>query len=137
MRAKQALYAAVGAPIVAAKAVNARLDTIREQMESRSEGLTRKARELIDELATEGEQAVERLSDPRVDFDQAREQVGRLRAQLEDMLDTWRTSLRPEEAEPSAQKASTEPPSTEKATGEEKPAAEDGEQPETEEPQAS
>ena len=105
MDTKQALYAAVGAPIATARQLSSRLETLRSQLEKRSEGLSRSAAEQIEVWADEGRQVVSRVSDGRmvdeiaakVDFDQAREQVTRLRDQLEDMLATWRTSFRPVE----------------------------------------
>jgi hypothetical protein len=105
MDTKQALYAAVGAPIATARQLSSRLETLRSQLEKRSEGLSRSAAEQIEIWADEGRQVVSRVSDgkmvdeiaAKVDFDQAREQVTRLRDQLEDMLATWRTSFRPVE----------------------------------------
>lgn len=104
MKAKNAMYAAVGAPIVAARALNARLEHLREEMESRGEGLSDRAQHVLDEWSREGREAMEKVSDgkvvdevaAKVDFDQAKEQVGKLRDQLEEMLSTWRTSFRPE-----------------------------------------
>jgi hypothetical protein len=105
MDTKQALYAAVGAPIATARQLSSRLETLRSQLEKRSEGLSKSAAEQIEVWADEGRQVMSRVSDGRmveeiaakVDFDQAREQVTRLRDQLEDMLATWRTSFRPVE----------------------------------------
>lgn len=111
MKAREAVYAAVGAPIVTARALNARLENLRDEFETRSEGLSERAQQILEEWTTEGRQTVERVSDGRVvdefaakvDFDQAREQVGKLREQLEDMLATWRASFRPETSqEPTA-----------------------------------
>lgn len=107
MKAKNAMYAAVGAPIVAARALNARLEHLREEMESRGEGLSDRAQQVLDEWSREGRDAMEKVSDgkvvdefaAKVDFDQAKEQVGKLRDQLEEMLSTWRTSFRPETGE--------------------------------------
>lgn len=107
MKAKNAMYAAVGAPIVAARALNARLEHLREEMESRGEGLSDRAQQVVEEWSREGREAMEKVSDgkvvdefaAKVDFDQAKEQVGKLRDQLEEMLSTWRTSFRPENGE--------------------------------------
>lgn len=107
MKAKTAMYAAVGAPIVAARALNTRLETLRREMESRGEGLGDRAQQLLDEWSREGRQAMGKVSEgkmvdefaSKVDFDQARQQVGKLRDQLEDVLGTWRTSFRPESSE--------------------------------------
>lgn len=105
MEAKDALYAAVGAPIAAAKALNQRFETLRTDMENRTEDLTTSAQDLLEQWAKEGRQAVTKVSDgkmvdeiaSKVDFDQAREQVIKLRDQLEDMLATWRASFKPVE----------------------------------------
>lgn len=111
MDTKNALYAAVGAPIAAAKTLSARFESLRTELESRTEDLTQTAQKMLDEWAKEGRQAVTKISDgkmvdefaSKVDFDQAREQVSKLRDQLEDMLTTWRASFRP--VEESAAKA--------------------------------
>ncbi len=105
MERKNALYAAVGAPVAVAKTINARLETLRSELESRTEDLTEAAQRRLDEWAEEGRQVVTKVTDgkmvdeltAKVDFDQAREQVTKLRDQLEDMLATWRTSFRPED----------------------------------------
>lgn len=105
MDTKNALYAAVGAPIAAAKTLSARFESLRTELESRTEDLAQTAQKTLDEWAKEGRQAVTRVSDgkmvdefaSKVDFDQAREQVSKLRDQLEDMLTTWRASFRPVE----------------------------------------
>lgn len=106
METKNALYAAVGAPVAVAKTLNARLGTLRSELESRSEGLSEAAQKRFEEWTEEGRQVVTKVSDgkmvdelaSKVDFDQAREQVTKLRDQLEDMLATWRTSFRPDDA---------------------------------------
>lgn len=105
MDPKNAFYAAVGAPIAVAKNLNARFETMRTEFESRAGDLNEQAQKQLDEWAEEGRQVVNKVSDgkmvdelaAKVDFDQAREQVTRLRDQLEDMLATWRTSFRPVE----------------------------------------
>lgn len=135
MNPKNAVYAAVGAPIVAAKALNVRLETLRGELGSRTEGLSEKAQKVLEEWTNEGRQAVEKVSDgkvvdelaARVDFDQAREQVGKLRDQLEEMLATWRTSFRPETVTTDGPVAEPEQGEEEKATPVE-PAAETPEQ---------
>lgn len=105
MDSKQILYAAVGAPITTAKTLGNRMGSLRSQLEKRTGGFTDTATQQIEIWADEGRQVVARVSDgkvvdeisAKVDFDQAREQVTRLRDQLEDMLATWRTSFRPVE----------------------------------------
>lgn len=105
METKNALYAAVGAPVAVAKTLNARLETLRSELESRTDGLSEAAQKRFEEWTEEGRQVVTRVSDgkmvdelaSKVDFDQAREQVTKLRDQLEDMLATWRTSFRPDD----------------------------------------
>lgn len=129
MKAKNAMYAAVGAPIAAARALNARLETLREELESRGEGLSDRAQQLLEEWTREGRQAMEKVSEgkvvdefaSKVDFDQARDQVGKLREQLEEMLATWRSSFRPEAGDQAPARpdpaSKAERARTEKATG--------------------
>lgn len=105
MDTKNALYAAVGAPIAVAKNINQRIGTLRHELGSRTEDLTNTAQKRLEDWAEEGRQVVHKVSEgkmvdelaAKVDFDQAREQVSKLRDQLEDMLATWRTSFRPAE----------------------------------------
>ena len=104
MKTKNVLYAAVGAPVVAARKVGVKAGDLRSKL---SEGATeygQVAEKAIDNWAVEGEKVVGRISDgkvveeisSKVDLDQAKEQVSKLRDQLEDMLATWKTSFRPE-----------------------------------------
>ncbi|MGA7270508.1 MAG: hypothetical protein WB239_05485 [Acidimicrobiia bacterium] len=105
MDTKNALYAAVGAPIAVAKNINERIGTLRHELGSRTEELSHTAQKRLEEWAEEGRQVVDKVSEgkmvdelaAKVDFDQAREQVSKLRDQLEDMLATWRASFRPAE----------------------------------------
>jgi histone H1/5 len=106
MKAKTALYAAVGAPVVAARKVGDRVTEIRATLSKEADSLGKSANKRVNVWATEGEKVVSRLSDgkmvdelaAKVDFEQVSEQVSRLRDQLEDMLATWRASFRPEKA---------------------------------------
>jgi len=117
MDTKNVLYAAVGAPIAAAKTLNSRIETLRSELENRTSDLTTTAQKRIEEWSQEGREVVNRVSDgkmvddfaAKVDFDQARDQVIKLRDQLEDMLATWRTSFRPadEAAKPATEKVTT------------------------------
>ncbi|CAN5829377.1 hypothetical protein BH23ACT5_BH23ACT5_17200 [soil metagenome] len=105
MENKDVLYAVVGAPVAAVKSLSTRAESIWAEIEKRSGTLGETAQQRLDEWATEGRQVVNRVSDgkmvdelaSKVDFDQAREQVSKLRDQLEEMLSTWRTSFRPVE----------------------------------------
>ncbi len=102
---RDVLYAVVGAPITAAKTIGTRAENIWAEIEKRSGTLGETAQRRLDEWANEGRQVVNKVSDgkmvdeltSKVDFDQAREQVSKLRDQLEEMLATWRTSFRPAE----------------------------------------
>lgn len=106
MQTKNVIYAAVGAPVVAARKVSDQVSTLRSRVSDEATSYTEVANKAIDGWATEGENFVSELRDgkvveeisQKVDFDQAREQVGKLRDQLEEMLATWRQSFRPEEA---------------------------------------
>lgn len=130
MEAKNVLYAAVGAPVVVVRKVGDRVADWREQLSKENVGYSRNVGKLIDEWATEGKKVVERIGNgtvveeisSKVDLDQAKEQVGKLRDQLEDMLETWRTSFRPEKTETvPAQKQPAHPQATKSETA--KPAA--------------
>ncbi len=104
MQTKSVIYAAVGAPVVAARKVGEKVNDLRVKMSDEANGYTKTAEKAIDSWAVEGEKVVGRITDgkvvdeiaSKVDLDQAKEQVTKLRDQLEDMLATWRTSFRPE-----------------------------------------
>jgi hypothetical protein len=112
MKAKSVMYAAVGAPVVAARKVGEQMDALRSRLDKettdfgkRAEKAIKAAEKAMESWAVEGEKMVDKISDgkvveeisAKVDLDQAKEQVSRLRDQLEDMLSTWRTSFRPVE----------------------------------------
>jgi hypothetical protein len=104
MQAKNVLYATVGAPVVAARRVGEGVTALRGKISEGTSGYGQAAEKAIDSWAIEGEKVVARLTDgkvvdeitAKVDLDQAKEQVSKLRDQLEDMLATWRASFRPE-----------------------------------------
>jgi hypothetical protein len=135
MQAKSVLYAAVGAPVVAARKVSDQVNALKGRFSEETTNYTKVANERIDEWATEGEKVVTGIREgkvveeisQKVDLDQAKEQVSKLRDQLEDMLATWRQSFRPEKAEeavsekkPAEKPASAKPSATSTAK---KPAA--------------
>jgi hypothetical protein len=127
MKTKSVLYAAVGVPVVLARKAGEKAAALRETLDKKTATYTRKAEAKIDELAAEGEKVVARIEkgkvveeiQAKVDLDQAKEQVSKLRDQLEDMLATWKASFRPEkEAKPAARieiqtEEKTEAPKTE------------------------
>ncbi len=125
MQAKNVLYAAIGVPVVAAKKVGDQVGELRERVNKGATTYTEAAEKAMDNWAAEGEKVVSRISDgavveeisQKMDLDQAKEQVSKLRDQLEDMLDTWRHSFRPEE-KPAATKTSASS-TTEKEADEE------------------
>jgi hypothetical protein len=111
MKTKSVLYAAVGVPVVLARKAGEKAAALRETLDKKTATYTRKAEAKIEELAAEGEKVVARIEkgkvveeiQAKVDLDQAKEQVSKLRDQLEDMLATWKASFRPEkEAKPAA-----------------------------------
>lgn len=132
MQAKNVLYAAVGAPMVAARKVSEQVSALKSRVSDESTSYTETASKTIDDWATEGEKVVTDFRDgkvvdeisQKVDLDQAKEQVSKLRDQLEDMLATWRQSFRPETA---GESTSTDEPakssSTTKTTKSSQPAA--------------
>jgi hypothetical protein len=103
MESKKYLYAAVGAPVATAKRAQARLEETRSKLDSGRKTLTSDLQKQLDEWATEGEGFVTKLGDSkaidelngRVDLDGMQEQVSKLRDQLEDLLETWRSNFRP------------------------------------------
>lgn len=106
MQAKNILYAAVGAPVVAARKVGEQMTAFKGKVSTETTGYAETAEKAIDSWAVEGQKVVNKISEgkvveeisAKVDLDQAKEQVGKLRDQLEDMLATWRSSFRPEKA---------------------------------------
>ena len=130
MQAKNVLYAAVGAPVVAARKVSGTVGTLRSKINVEAGDYSKKATKTVDDWAKEGEKLVSRVADnekieelaSRVDLDQAKEQVGKLRTQLEDMLDTWRSSFRPEKTVTKVEVTETTKPAA-KTSAAQKPAA--------------
>ncbi len=127
MQTKSVFYAAVGAPVVAARRVGDKVSNIRDSVGEKTSSRSKAVGEALESWAVEGEKVVTRVSEgkvveeisSKVDLDQAKEQVGKLRDQLEDMLATWRTSFRPEKTD-----EDTEAKETEKAPAKEAPAKE-------------
>ncbi|HSK06522.1 MAG TPA: hypothetical protein VK990_03305 [Acidimicrobiia bacterium] len=129
MKTKDILYAAVGAPVVAVRKVGDKVEDLRSRLSEEATGYGQAAEKAIDKWAVEGEKVVSRISDgkvvdeitAKVDLDQAKEQVSKLRDQLEEMLATWRTSFRPEKAEEKVEAEPAKTPAKKPATR--KPAA--------------
>jgi hypothetical protein len=129
MQAKSVLYAAVGAPVVAARKVTGQVTVIKDKVSKETSDYTKVANKAIDGWAVEGEKVVSRISEgkvveeisAKVDLDGAKEQVSKLRDQLEDMLATWRQSFRPEKATPVAKTEAKSAPAAKPAA--KKPAA--------------
>jgi hypothetical protein len=104
MTAKNVFYAAVGAPVVAARRVVDAVAELRSTLNKEADTLGKTANKRVAVWADEGEKLVNRITDvkmvdeltSKVDFDQVSNQVSKLREQLEDMLSTWRASFRPE-----------------------------------------
>jgi hypothetical protein len=116
METKNVLYAAVGAPVVAARRVGGKINHLRVKLSEEAAGYGKVAEKALDSWVVEGEKVVGRISEgkvvdeitSKVDLDQAKEQVSKLRDQLEDMLATWRTSFRPEKTGEKQTGATTE-----------------------------
>jgi hypothetical protein len=103
MQAKNVMYAAVGAPVMAARKAGEQVSNLKTKWDEERADYAKTAEKRINTWAAEGEKVVAKISDgkvveeisSKVDLDQAKEQVTKLRDQLEDMLATWRTSFRP------------------------------------------
>ncbi len=126
MDTKKYLYAAVGAPVVAAKAAQSKAETIRTRLNKNVDSLSKDAQKQLDEWVKEGETLIGRLGESpaideiseRVDLDQVQEQVSKLRDQLEDLLATWRNNFRPgTKLEVEVSLTETEKPAPAKTTG--------------------
>jgi hypothetical protein len=131
MQAKNVLYAAVGAPVVAARKVSSQMTVLKDKVTEEKASYTEVANKAIDGWAVEGEKVVTGIREgkvveeisQKVDLDQAKEQVSKLRDQLEDMLATWRQSFRPEKAteaatkKPATKSASSKPATKASAAG--------------------
>jgi hypothetical protein len=130
MQTKSVLYAAVGAPVVAARRVGDKVTDMKDRVGEKTSSRSKAAGEAIEGWAVEGEKVVTRVSEgkvveeisSKVDLDQAKEQVGKLRDQLEDMLATWRTSFRPEKTDEETEKPAKEAPAK-KSAAKKQPAA--------------
>ncbi len=104
MTAKNVIYAAVGAPVVAARKVAEAVTELRSSLNKEADTLGKTANKRVALWANEGEKLINKITDAKmvdeltskVDFDQVSTQVSKLRDQLEDMLATWRASFRPE-----------------------------------------
>lgn len=131
MQTKSVLYAAVGAPVVAARKVSGKMSAIKDKVGEETVSYGKAAEKAIESWAVEGEKIVTRVSEgkvveeisSKVDLDQAKEQVGKLRDQIEDMLATWRSSFRPEKAEVKEAKAPAAKTAAAKKPAAKKPAA--------------
>ena len=131
MQAKSVLYAAVGAPVVVARKVSDQVSTLRGKISEERANYSKSAEKAIEDWAIEGEKIVTKVSEgkvvgeisSKVDLDQAKEQVSKLRDQLEDMLATWRSSFRPEKPEEKAEVKETEKGPAAKEPAAKKPVA--------------
>ena len=80
MQAKNVLYAAVGAPVVAARKVSGTVGALRSKINEEAGDYTKIATKTVDDWAKEGEKLVSRVADnekveelaSRVDLDQAK-----------------------------------------------------------------
>ena len=103
METKKYLYAAVGAPVTAAKTTQTRVEDLRAKIEGNLKSFNTDAQKRIDDWSKTGESTLGKLTDAktiddittRVDFDQVQTQVNKLRDQLEDLVSTWRSNFRP------------------------------------------
>jgi len=148
--ARKAMFAAVGAPVLVGKTVSEKLTSRFSEANTKASDFRAKflkdARSEFEKWATEGESLVKKLQDgealedltQRVDVDQFQQQVGKLRTQLEDIIESWRSNFMPdseratkvtievEEAPKSATKPAAKKPAAKKTaakTATKKPAA--------------
>jgi hypothetical protein len=104
MKASKYAYAAVGAPVEIAKQLQEKLDDARAKVTETALGFSKDARSQVEAWSKTGEKLVGKVTDTKkideftakVDLEQAKEQVHKLREQLDDLLSTWKTNFRPE-----------------------------------------
>ena len=106
--ARKAMFAAVGAPVLVGKTVSEKLTTRFSDANTKASDFRAKflkdARSEFEKWAAEGESLVKKLQDgealedltQRVDVDQFQQQVGKLRTQLEDIIESWRSNFMPD-----------------------------------------
>lgn len=106
--ARKAMFAAVGAPVLVGKTVSEKLTSRFTDANTKATDFRVKflkdARSEFEKWATEGETLVKKLQDgealedltQRVDVDQFQQQVGKLRTQLEDIIESWRSNFMPD-----------------------------------------
>jgi hypothetical protein len=106
--ARKAMFAAVGAPVLVGKTVSEKLSSRFAEVNSKASDFREKflkdARSEFEKWAAEGETVVKKLQDgetledltQRVDVDQFQQQVGKLRTQLEDIIESWRSNFMPD-----------------------------------------
>jgi len=106
--ARKAMFAAVGAPVLVGKSVSEKLSSRFAEVNTKASDFREKflkdARSEFEKWATEGETLVKKLQDgealedltQRVDVDQFQQQVGKLRTQLEDIIESWRSNFMPD-----------------------------------------
>lgn len=98
---KKALYVTVGAPVLTARRVNEKFQEITSKV--RDANLGADLRKEVDAWAAEGQKLVDRLGNQpimeefsaRIDDIDLSSQVGKLREQLDEMLENWRQNFRP------------------------------------------
>lgn len=110
--ARKALFAAVGAPLSMTKTVSGviheRIADAKPKATDMRDKFLKDARTEFEKWATEGETLVKKLQDrealedltERIDVDQFQEQVGKLRTQLEDIIESWRSNFTPDADKP-------------------------------------
>jgi len=119
---KKAFYAAIGAPVVVAKRASEAFDGMADRVKGMSDSFTDDIRSEFASWTAEGEKVMNRVSSQpvvedltaRIDLDG---QVGKLREQLDDLLESWRKNFRPGdvaekievEATPAAKPAAKKP----------------------------
>lgn len=131
MDTKSVLYAAVGAPVLAARKVSERAGVVGTKLSEQASGYSKTLEKKVGDWALEGEKLIGKIGDQkvveditaRVDLDQAKDQVSKLRDQLEEMLATWRTSFRPDEAKVTAPEPAAKTAAAPKKLAAKKPVA--------------
>ncbi len=104
MESKKYAYAVIGAPLVIARQAQEKIDGLRTKAGETATSLSKDARARVNLWSKEGEKLVGKVADSKkideltakVDLGPAKDQVNKLRDQLEDLLSTWKANFRPE-----------------------------------------
>ena len=122
MKPKTIGYAAVGAPIVALKAAQEKLDAALKVLSSKTGKLSSSAEKTLKTWAAEGEKVVEKFAETgeeaisKIDLEQAKAQISKVRDQIEELISNLKSGVQSDDKdkEPEAKKPAAKKPAAKK-----------------------